>query len=109
MKSIILIVFFALLLFPISSSFSQKTDQPSQFGIALTSFTPYNFKDDDGHTVIIGEVENLKNCPITQVKVWAGFYDDINKQPLETAIGTTVIDVIPPFGKSPYEIGRAHV
>ncbi len=104
MKNIILIVFFALLLFPISSSFSQKTDQPSQFGIALTSFTPYNFKDDDGYTVIIGEVENLKNFPITGVKVWAGFYDDVNKQPLETAIGTTVIDVIPPFGKSPYVI-----
>jgi len=104
MKNIILIVFFALLLFPISSSFSQKTDQPSQFGIALTSFTPYNFKDDDGYTVVIGEIENLKNFPITGVKVWAGFYDDINEQPLETAIGTTVIDVIPPFGKSPYVI-----
>ncbi|MFQ5573415.1 MAG: hypothetical protein ACE5EJ_04105 [Nitrosopumilaceae archaeon] len=104
MKKIILVAFLVFILFPISSSFSQKTDQPSQFGIALTSFTPYNFKDNDGHTVIIGEVENLKNFPITQVKVWAGFYDDINEQPLETAIGTTLIDVIPPFGKSPYLI-----
>ena len=104
MRNIPLIVFFVFLLFPISASFSQVTDQPSQFGIALTSFTPYNFKDDDGHTVIIGEIENLKNFPITEVKVWGGFYDDINEQPLETAIGTTVIDVIPPFGKSPYVI-----
>ncbi|HET6516773.1 MAG TPA: hypothetical protein VFG25_00920 [Nitrosopumilaceae archaeon] len=104
MKRIILIVFFAFLLFPISSSFSQKTDQPSQYGITLTSFTPYNFKDSDGHTIIVGEIENLKNFPITQVKVWGGFYDDVNEQPLETAIGTTLLDVIPPLGKSPYMI-----
>lgn len=104
MKNIILIVFFTFLLFPISSSFSQNIDQPSQFGIVLTSFTPYNFKDNDGYTIIIGEVENLKNFPITQVKVWGGFYDDREEQPLESAIGTTVIDVIPPFGKSPYVI-----
>ena len=104
MKNLILIVFFAFLLFPISSSFSQVTDKPSQFGIALTSFTPYSFKDENGHTVIIGEVENLKNFPITGVKVWGGFYDDIGEQPLETAIGTTILDVIPPFGKSAYMI-----
>jgi len=104
MKNILLILFFAFLLLPISSSFSQNIDQPSQFGIALTSFTPYNFKDSNGHTIIIGEIENLKNFPITQVKVWGGFYDDRGEQPLETAIGTTVIDVIPPFGKSPYVI-----
>jgi hypothetical protein len=104
MKRILLVVFFAFILFPISVGFSQKTDQPSQFGIALTSSSPYHFKDDDGHTVIIGEIQNLKNFPITQVKVWGGFYDDINEQPLESAIGTTIIDVIPAFGKSPYVI-----
>lgn len=104
MKKIILIAFFAFLLFPISTSFSQTVDQPSQFGIALTSTAPHNFKDSDGHTVIIGEIENLKNFPITQVKVWGGFYDATGEQPLETAIGTTMLDVIPPFGKSPYMI-----
>ena len=53
MRNILPIAFFVFLLFPISTSFSQVTDQPSQFGIALTSFTPYNFKDEDGHTIII--------------------------------------------------------
>lgn len=104
MKKILLIAFFAFLLFPIGTSFSQKIDQPSQFGIALTSFTPHHFKDANGHTVILGEVENLKNFPITQVKVWGGFYDNVNEQPLETAIGTTSLDVIPPLGKSTYMI-----
>ncbi len=104
MKRIFFLVFFALILLPFSSSFSQTTDSPSQFGIALTSSAPYNYKDANGHTVIIGEIQNLKNFPITGVKIWGGFYNEINEQPLETAIGTTILDVIPAFGKSPYVI-----
>ena len=104
MKSIFFLVLFALILFPVGSSFSQKTDTPSQFGIALTSTAPYNYKDSNGHTVIIGEIQNLKNFPITGVKIWGGFYNEIGDQPLETSIGTTMLDVIPAFGKSPYMI-----
>lgn len=101
---VIFIILIILILFPIISSFSQKTDQPSQFGITFTSFTPHYFNDSDGYTVIMGEIENMKNFPITEVKILAGFYDDVNERPLETAIGTTINDVIPALGKSPYMI-----
>ncbi|KAG2472226.1 MAG: conserved exported protein of unknown function [Nitrosopumilales archaeon] len=104
MKKIILSLLLVLILFPISSSFSQGIDKPSALGIVLTSFSPNYFKDDMGHTIILGEVENTKSFPITAVKIWVGFYDDINKQPLESAIGSTILDVIPPFSKSPYII-----
>jgi len=104
MKRIFFVVFFAFILLPVGSGFSQMTDSPSQFGIALTSSAPYNYKDSNGNTVIIGEIQNLKNFPITGVKIWGGFYNEINEQPLETAIGTTLLDVIPAFGKSPYVI-----
>jgi len=104
MKKIILSLLLVLILFPISSSFSQGVDTPSALGIVLSSFSPNYFKDDMGYTIILGEIENTKNFPITGVKIWAGFYDDINKQPLESAIGGTVLDVIPPFSKSPYII-----
>lgn len=104
MKKIILSLLLVLILFPISSSFSQPTDTKPTLGIILTSFSPNYFKDNDGHTIILGEIENTKGFPITGVKIWAGFYDDINKQPLESAIGGTVLDVIPPFSKSPYVI-----
>lgn len=101
----ILTILLALSLFPISSSFSaEMTDKPSSLGIVLTSNSPFNYKDIDGKTIILGEVQNTKNYPVSGLKIWAGFYDDINENPLETTIGTTILEVIPPFSKSPYMI-----
>jgi len=105
MKKTLLAFFLIFSLFPISSSYSQEfTDKEPTLGIVLTSFSPFNYKDDDGRTVILGEVENTKNFPISGVKIWAGFYDNFSENPLETIIGTTILEVIPPFGKSPYMI-----
>lgn len=104
MDKVAIAVFLAVLLFPFSLGFSQLSDTESTLGIALTSFSPHNYKDEDGTTVVLGEIENRRNFAITGVKIWAGFYDNISEQPLETNIGTTIIDVIPPFGTSPYMI-----
>ena len=104
MKKTLLAFFLIFSLFPISSSYSQFTDKEPTLGIVLTSFSPFNYKDDDGKTVILGEVENTKSFPISGIKIWAGFYDNFSKNPLETMIGTTILEVIPPFGKSPYMI-----
>ena len=105
MKKALLALFLIFALIPISSSYSQEfTDKEPTLGIVLTSFSPFNYKDDDGRTVILGEVENTKNFPISGVKIWAGFYDNFSENPLETIIGTTILEVIPPFGKSPYMI-----
>jgi len=104
MKKTLLALFLIFSLFPISTSFSQKTDTESTFAIVLTSNSPYNYKDEDGTTVILGEVENTKNFPITGVTIFAAFYDDISEQPIETIRGTTILDVILPFSNSPYMI-----
>ncbi|MFB5631552.1 MAG: hypothetical protein ACE5RN_08175 [Nitrosopumilaceae archaeon] len=105
MKKAILVIFLIFTLFPISSSFSQElVDKKPTLGISLTSFSPFNYKNSDGKTVILGEVQNTKNFPVTGVKIWAGFYDNASEKPLETKIGTTIMEVIPPFGKSPYMI-----
>jgi hypothetical protein len=105
MKKPLLVLFLAFALLPISSSFSQEfVDNKPTLGIVLTSFSPFNYKDIDGKTVILGEVENTKNFPVSGIKIWAGFYDNFSKNPLETTIGTTIMEVIPPFGKSPYMI-----
>ncbi|MDP3780757.1 MAG: hypothetical protein Q8Q69_06195, partial [Nitrosopumilaceae archaeon] len=61
---------------PVSMSYSQSFDNESQLGIKLTNTQPFSYKDSDGKTVVIGEVKNTKNFPITGVKVWAGFYDN---------------------------------
>ena len=104
MKKILLVAFFAIILLPISSSFSQVTDTPSTLGIILSSFSPYHFKDENGYTIAIGEVENTTEFPITAVKILALFFDESGNQPLEAVLGTTVVDVIPPLGKVPYLI-----
>ena len=101
----LLALLLALCLFPISSSFSAElTDKPPSLGIVLTSNSPFNYKDVDGKTVILGEVQNTKSFPVSGIKIWAGFYDDFSEKPLESTIGTTLLEVIPPFGKSPYMI-----
>ena len=105
MKKPLLVLFLIFALFPISSGYSQEfIDKAPTLGIVLTSFSPFNFKDVDGKTVILGEVENTKNFPVSGIKIWAGFYDNFSENPLETTIGTTIMEVIPPFGKSPYMI-----
>ena len=88
MKKALLVLFLAFVLFPINSSFGGLAETDPTLGISLTSYTPYNFKNEEGKTVIIGEVVNTKNFPISDVKIWAGFYDQISEQPLESAIGT---------------------
>ena len=104
MQKSILVAILVIGLFPISSSFSQIADTDPTLGIGLTSFTPYHYKSEDGHTVIIGEVENTKDFPVSGVKIWGGFFDDVNLSPLESTVGTSLLEVIPANSKSPYVI-----
>ena len=105
MKKGFLALFLIFTLFPISTSYSQElTDKDPTLGIVLTSFSPFNYKNEEGKTVILGEIENTKNFPVSGIKIWAGFYDNFSENPLETTIGTTIIEVIPPFGTAPYMI-----
>ena len=102
-KVIVLFLIFSLI--PISTSYSQEfIDKAPTLGIVLTSFSPFNYKAEDGSTIILGEIENTKNFPVSGIKIWAGFYDNIGENPLESTVGTTLLEVIPPFGKSPYMI-----
>ncbi len=104
MMKTLLALFLVLFLFPFSHSYAGISDTTSTLGIGFTNPSPINFKDELGYTVVLGEVVNKKEFPITGVKILVGFFGDISKQPLETTLGSTIIDVIPPFGKSPYMI-----
>ena len=103
MKRILLIASLLCLLIP-TVSFAQLTDAPTTLTVKLTSTAPYSFKAPDGSTIILGEVENTNNFPVMSVQIWAGFYDDHSKQPLQTAIGTTILDIVPANSKAPYVI-----
>ncbi len=104
MMKTLLALFLVLSLFPISYSYGGGTDTGSTLGIDFTNFSPINYKDEQGYTVVLGEVVNKREFSVTGIKIWVGFYDNFSEQPLETILGSTIIDVIPPFGKSPYII-----
>lgn len=98
-----LVVFLVLVLLPVSISYAQVTDKAPSLGIKLTNTQPFSYKDSDGKTVVLGEIKNTKNFPVTGVKVWVGFYG-ANGQLLESSIGKTTLDVIPAQGTSPFVI-----
>lgn len=108
MRRIFLSLFLILFLFPISSSYSQVTDTLPTLSVALTSDSPYVYKDSDGYTVVVGAVENKNDMTsVANVNIRATFYDDINPNPLEIVQGGTILQVIPPKGTSPYMIKSA--
>ena len=102
---------FALLflLLPVTTAFAQVTDTQSALGVKLTNSDPFIYKDDEGYTVVIGEVENTKGFPVNNVKVWVGFFSgeaagSAGETPLERVTGTSLLEVIPAKGKSPFII-----
>lgn len=95
------------LLFPMASVFAQVTDTQSTLGVKLTNTAPFIYQDEEGYTVVIGEVENTKSFPVNNVRVWVGFFSgqasgSAGETPLETVTGTSLLEVIPAKGKSPF-------
>ena len=97
MKATILTVLLVLSIFAPVLGWAQYT-QPSDT-MTVKVLSPYSYKAEDGSTVVIGEVENKNNFPVTAVKLGVSFYDDKGKI-IEYKTGTTLLKVVPP-GKSP--------
>ena len=105
MKKIFLCAFLILILFPVSSGFSQKSDTLSTLSVALTSDSPFVYKDNEGYTVVVGNVENKNDkTSVNSVQLRVNFYDETGTEPLETIRGETILEVIPENGSSPYMI-----
>ena len=93
------------MLFPISSGFSQKSDTLSTLSVALTSDSPFVYKDNEGYTVVVGNVINKNEITsVNNVQLRINFYDETGTEPLETVRGGTILEVIPETGTSPYLI-----
>ena len=106
MKKFVFTTIFILILFPISQSYSQEyTDTNPTLTISLNSNNDFIYRDSEGHTVVIGLIQN--NDPlsfVTNVVIQAKFYDDFNSNPLEVKEGSTTLNVIPPNSSSPFMI-----
>ena len=101
MKAIIFAILLVFSIFPSGLSWAQYTK--SNDTLTVEVLTPYSYKADDGSTVVIGEVQNKNNFPITGVKIGVSFYDGTGKI-LEYKTGTTLLKVIPAGGKAPFSI-----
>ena len=88
-------------IFPASVAWAQYL--PSDNTLTVQVLSPYSYKADDGTTVVLGEVQNKNNFPVTNVKIGVTFYDDKDKI-LEFKTGTTVLKVVPSGGKIPFSI-----
>lgn len=105
MKKILFGLFLILMLFPVSSGFSQKSDTLSTLSVVLTSETPFVYQDDEGYTIVVGNVENKnKITSVTNVQLVVNFYDETGFEPIETVRGSTILELIPESGISPYMI-----
>lgn len=107
MKSAFVVFSLLFLLFPTTQALAQVTDTQSTLGVKLTNTAPFIYKDEQGYTIVLGEIENTKSFPVNNVKIWAGFFSGVaagsaGETPLETVTGTSLLDVIPAKGKSPF-------
>ena len=106
MLKVFLCTFLILLLIPFSQAFSaESTDTPSTLTVFLDKENINVYQDLDGHTVVVGIVENNNPLtPITNVQIQVNFFDEFGPTPLEVVKGYTTLEVIAPNGKSPFSI-----
>ncbi len=66
--------------------------------------TTYSYKASNGTTVVLGEVQNENDIPIHDVVVYVKFLNADGTNVIESKTGTTLLQVIPPQGSSPFVI-----
>lgn len=105
MKATPIIVLFAVSMFLAGTVNAQTVDSGSMLGLELVNTQPTYYQDDEGYTVVIGEVNNLKDFPVTDVRILANFYTaEFPDSPHESQIGETILSIIPALESSPYMI-----
>lgn len=89
----------------ISSNLAWAQTLPSNTSLCgeIPDQNVYSYRADDGTTVVLGEVINKCNYPITSVTIGISFLDQ-NSNTLEYKTGSTLLKVIPGNGKAPFSI-----
>ena len=62
-----------------------------------------DYDDDLGYLHVIGEIVNNKNQAINFVRIVASLYDS-GQNFVDSDYSYTILDVVPPYGKSPFDI-----
>jgi hypothetical protein len=97
--TLVLLLAFSLL----SSNLVWAQTLPSNTSLTVELLPAYSYRADDGTTVVLGEVVNHNNFPITNVAISVSFLDQ-NDNSVELKTGSTLLKVIPGNGKAPFSI-----
>jgi len=86
---------------PTYQSFGQIQTDTGE-GVFFVNTHPYSFKDNNGYTVVVGEIFNNHSYSIHDVKILVSFYDEISDDPIDSVIGSTILNSVSPYGNSPF-------
>ena len=101
-----------LVLLLVSSLFSsnlvwaQTLPSNTSLTVAIPDTSIYSYRANDGTTVVLGEVVNHNNFPITDVTIGVSFLDQ-NSNTLEYKTGSTLLKTIPGNGNAPFSISSS--
>jgi hypothetical protein len=105
MKTLLLSSFLVAIL--LTTNFAWADLPPStSLGVKVLQ-TIYSHKASDGTTQVFGEVQNNLNSPVNAVTIGVTFMDD-NFHQIEYKTGTTLLQVLPAGGKSPFVISSTN-
>lgn len=93
----------AAILIPAGVVTAQAYNTSSSLSVAPTTDPPYYYTAGNS-TILVGEVRNTSDSPVTDVLLTAAFYASDDPAPAWTVTGKPLLDVIPPGGVSPYVI-----
>ena len=106
MMDLRLLLALAFLAVPAAAA-QESIDSLPTLSVAATSDSPYFYRGSDGRVAVVGEVENSNELTaMSGVVVRATFYDE-GGDVIEVVRGTTLLDVVPSEGRSPYIIRSA--
>ena len=87
-----------------AGAWAQTADTLPTLGVRLADTPPHHYKDDAGRTTVVGQVANDNSFAVSGVKVRVGFYGASGDEPVETAVGTTLVGVVAAGGTAPFAI-----
>lgn len=99
MKHVSLALAFVLILLSLAPN-------PASAAASLEVVSHHSYVDDIGYYNIVGEVRNNTDSPMEYVEIVATLYDDDGNM-TGTESGFTLLDVVLPGGKSPFEISTS--
>ena len=94
---------------PVFEGFGQIENRPTVQGtggegegVFFVNTHPFSYKDEGGYTVVLGEIINNHDFPISDVKILVNFYNNISDEPIDRVTDTTILNSIPGHENSPF-------